>query len=90
MIHTANFYLLLDSSDIDFIENKYNESLSLLKDTLSNKSITVYFTSFYGNQYMHLNIDFIKLLNKSNINENDREKNVKIKTEIYFPMRKMY
>ena len=71
MIHTAKFYVILDSDDIDFIENKYSEELSLLGYSLSTQSIITCFSYFKNKMYMHLNIDFIKLLNKSEFSESD-------------------
>ena len=74
MIHTANLYLTLDPTDIDFIQNKYNVALNLLSDTLSTTSIRVHFFRHYGIQYMNFNVDFIKLLDTSCIAEDDFEK----------------
>lgn len=81
MIHTAKFYIILDSEDAAFIENKYNEELSLLNYNLSTKSITTYFSYFNCKAYMHLHIDFIKLLNKPDICEKDLVPSIKLISE---------
>lgn len=75
MIHTAKFYLQLNNEDINFLENKYWETISLISCRIDNvykeNGITTIFTKLYNNWYMYLIIDFIKLIGKADINEED-------------------
>lgn len=78
MIHTAKFYLKLSNEDINFLENKYWEFISLISckidDVYKEKGIATTFTKIYSNWYMYFTIDFIKLIGKSDIKEADYSK----------------
>ncbi|NMM64227.1 hypothetical protein HBE96_16500 [Clostridium sp. P21] len=75
MIHTAKFYLKLSNEDINFLENKYWEFISLtsckIDDVYKEKGIATTFTKIYSNWYMYCTIDFIKLIGKADIKEAD-------------------
>lgn len=75
MIHTAQFYSDLDEKEIQEIEIKYNEQINLvggkINEIYEEKGIITTFYKSYGIHYISLEIDFIKLLNKSNIRQED-------------------
>lgn len=78
MIHTAQFYSYLNKEEIETIQNRYHEEVNLVSEKINNiykeKGITTTFYRSYGVDYISLEIDFIKLLNKSDIVEDDYTK----------------
>lgn len=75
MVHTGQFYKILYKKEVKYIEKKYNESINLISvkinDVYVNKGITTTFYKSYGINYMFIEVDFVKMLNKSDIEEKD-------------------
>ncbi len=81
MVHTANFYLNLSAKDVKEIVYRFNKRITLIKDIVDgffNWSKTKLFFDFGDeNQYgrncwvLQVEVDFIKLLNKIDINDDD-------------------
>ncbi|EOU1112758.1 hypothetical protein AB8I94_001613 [Clostridium perfringens] len=75
MIHTGQFYSILNEDEVNYIKGKYDESLNLINEKINNEckdnGISISFYIRYKKCYMFLNIDFIKLINKYDISEDD-------------------
>ncbi|HAT4128285.1 phage/plasmid replication domain-containing protein [Clostridium perfringens] len=75
MIHTGQFYLILNEDEINYIQRKYNENINLINEKINNEykeiGISVSFYTRYRKCYMFLTVDFIKLINKNDISEED-------------------
>ncbi|MGL4991299.1 MAG: phage/plasmid replication domain-containing protein [Sarcina sp.] len=85
MIHTAQFYINIENEDKEFLKDKYTEDISRaiarVNNIYENKGISInYITQEYGNCRIHFVIDFIKLLEKTDITSDDLEN---INFEIY-------
>ena len=85
VIHTAQFYIKFGEEEKRFLENKYRDDLLNVYTKINNiyecKGIAInYITSFTNEHTMFFTIDFIKLLNKSSIIEDDIEE---IKKEMF-------
>ena len=85
MIHTAQFYINIENTEKEFLKEKYNEDISKAIVKINNihkgKGVTInYISQEYGNCRIHFVIDFIKLLQKVDITQNDLEN---INFEIY-------
>ncbi|MFI3210966.1 MAG: phage/plasmid replication protein [Peptostreptococcaceae bacterium] len=67
MVHTAQFYLVIDKSEIDIIRRKVGN--------INKNEIGLSISDFYHkcNNKLFFTVDFIKLLGKPNITENDIE-----------------
>lgn len=78
MIHTAQFYMKFRERERLFLENKYKDNIFHIYSKINNiyecRGIAINYIATSMNEYtMFFTIDFIKLLNKSLINENDIE-----------------
>lgn len=78
MIHTAQFYINIESEEREFLKEKYNEDISRaivkINNIYESKGITInYISNEYGSCRIHFVIDFIKLLEKTNITSDDLE-----------------
>lgn len=76
MIHTCEFYAILKKEVIGFLEERFNTKITLITekiDTEKFNSVYFYFYKSYSVWRFNLVVDFIKLLNKSEISENDYE-----------------
>lgn len=76
MIHTCEFYAILEKEVVGFLEERFNTKITSITekvDTEKFNSVYFYFYKFYGMWRFNLVVDFIKLLNKSEISENDYE-----------------
>lgn len=76
MIHTCEFYAILKKEVVGFLEERFNTKITLITekiDTEKFNSVYFYFYKLYGVWRFNLVVDFIKLLNKSEISENDYE-----------------
>ena len=77
MVHTAKFYAVIDRDIKYYIEDKFNQPINMIgeivKKNIGNKinGVKINFISRHGVANLYMTIDFIKLLNKSNITEND-------------------
>lgn len=85
MIHTAQFYINIENEEKEFLKGKYTEDISRaivkVNNIYENKGISInYITQEYGNCRIHFVIDFIKLLEKTDITSDDLEN---INLEIY-------
>lgn len=71
MIHTGQFYLILNEDEVNYIQKKYNENINLINEKINNEyeenGISVSFYTRYRKCYMFLTVDFIKLINKHDI-----------------------
>lgn len=93
MIHTARFYLQLDDTEIVFLCRKFKEKITLLSKVIDEnfEGITTTFTNRFRQWWMFVNIDFIKLLGKSNIQEKDvKEIQQKIDQYLFFIFGKIH
>lgn len=82
MIHTAKFYILVDDKEIYHLFTKYKSTdVRYIEDRINDKFTycTTNIRSIWFKRILFLNVDFIKLLNKSDITESDLPK---IKVEI--------
>lgn len=76
MIHTCEFYATLEKEIIGFLEDKFNRKVTLITEKIDEEkfhSVKFHFYKLYGVWRFNLVVDFIKLLNKSEISENDYE-----------------
>lgn len=76
MIHTAQFYINIDNDEKDFLENKYKgdifEAIKLINTIYKCKGIVINYTSkLHDGHRIIFTIDFIKLLGKVNVCEED-------------------
>lgn len=76
MIHTAQFYINISETEKVFLENKYEDDISQVYSRINNiyksKGIVINYISNFVNTYtVFFTIDFIKLLEKSRVNEDD-------------------
>lgn len=74
MIHTAEFYAVLENKTIGELEKNFKTNIKLINENIvcdEFKGIKFYFYKMYGVYRFNLYVDFIKLLGKSDINEND-------------------
>ncbi|KGJ49148.1 hypothetical protein KD33_10960 [Clostridium sp. NCR] len=84
MVHTAKFFLKLKVEDISNLTNKHSENITLIGSKIDEKynwaSTSIFFSRSSEEQYgmnswvMSLVVDFVKMLNKSNIEESDYSK----------------
>ena len=76
MIHTCEFYAILKKEVVGFLEERFNTKITLITekiDTEKFNSVKFHFYKTYGVWKLNLVVDFIKLLNKNEISENDYE-----------------
>ena len=75
MIHTCEFYaLIIDKEIIGYLEDKFKTNIKLLNEEIDLKifdAVNFYFYKSYGIWKFNLFVDFIKLLGKPEICEND-------------------
>ena len=75
MIHTAQFYKILNKSEIEYLIKKFKDDINLISLKINeiylDKGIVITFYKRFGVYYMFLDIDFIKLISKSVITEKD-------------------
>ncbi|GFR35458.1 hypothetical protein [Thermobrachium celere] len=73
MVHTAYFIKKLTIRDIRYIEHKFNKAISIAEIDINQRfqGIITKFIKKQKNYYVQVHIDFIKLLNKANINNSD-------------------
>lgn len=96
MIHTAQFYINLENEELENIRNKYNFDLGKAIKNINNiyeciGIVINYITNTECEKRMIFNIDFIKLLNKTDINEKDIESiNFKIDEFLFYVINANY
>ncbi|WP_061313226.1 hypothetical protein [Clostridium botulinum] len=78
MIHTGQFYVNLENEELEIIRNKYNFDLGRAIKNINNiyeciGIVINYITNTEYEKRLIYNVDFIKLLNKIDINETDIE-----------------
>jgi len=77
MIHTAKFYSVLSVEDIQNLEKKFNEEVTLLDTILNNFcdgiSVTFIYNKFQKCYFTFIFVDFVKLLRRANIVDEDYE-----------------
>ena len=74
MIHTCEFYALIDKEIIGYLEDKFKTNIKLINEEIDLKifdAVNFYFYKSYGIWKFNLFVDFIKLLGKPEICEND-------------------
>lgn len=74
MIHTCEFYAIIDIQTIRAIENKFKKPISLINETINIikfRGVKFYFFNTFGVWKMKFIIDFTILLNKGDIVESD-------------------
>lgn len=73
MIHTAQFYILLEDVEVSTLCRKFSQDVALLPHTIDAKfdGIKTVFRKYGSYWWMFVYIDFIKLLGKSDICEAD-------------------
>lgn len=74
MIHTAEFYAIIKNEIIGEVEKKHRNSIQLINESINLEhfeSVKFYFYKMYGVWRFNIVVDFIKLLEKSEIDELD-------------------
>lgn len=71
MIHTAKFYVELNQTDVYFLQRKYRKEITQIN--IIHQGITTKFIYKFGQWTMNVNIDFIEILGKCDIVQNDIE-----------------
>ncbi|WP_205628893.1 hypothetical protein, partial [Acinetobacter baumannii] len=73
LIHTAKFYLQLSQEELGLLCRKFGGYITLLSKVIDSnfKGITTTITNRFYKWWMFVDIDFIKLLGKPDINQED-------------------
>lgn len=74
MIHTAEFYAILDNETVFALEDKFRTTATLINENMDLNefnAVKFYFYKTYGVWKFNLYVDFIKLLDKPEIDETD-------------------
>lgn len=73
MVHTAKFYLMVEDEEVYKLEKKHKENITLIGSKLDGQhmGLTTTFIRRYNNWLMFVTVDFIKLLGRCDIVEQD-------------------